>query len=41
VPQSRLKPDKLARQGFRVSMSSTEAMRQAVRELVRERSGGI
>jgi UDP-glucose 4-epimerase len=38
VPKSRLQPDKLAALGFRVSRSSDEAVRQAVRELVRERS---
>jgi UDP-glucose 4-epimerase len=37
VPRSRLKPDKLAELGFRVRLGSTEAMRRAVGELVRER----
>jgi UDP-glucose 4-epimerase len=39
VPRSRLLPDKLAKLGFRVRMSSTEAVRCAVAELVRERRG--
>ena len=39
VPRSRLKPDKLARLGFRVRMRSTEAIRLAISEIVRERKG--
>lgn len=37
VPRSRLVPDKLAALGFRVRLGSTEAMRLAVAEMVRER----
>ncbi|HEX9103261.1 MAG TPA: NAD-dependent epimerase/dehydratase family protein, partial [Polyangia bacterium] len=37
VPRSRLRPDKLAALGFRVRVSSTEAMRRAVAEIVHER----
>ena len=39
VPRSRLRPDKLAALGFRVRLSSDEAVARAVHELVREQRG--
>jgi UDP-glucose 4-epimerase len=39
VPRSRLRPDKLAALGFRVRLSSDEAVRRAVHELVAEHGG--
>jgi UDP-glucose 4-epimerase len=40
VPRSRLAPGKLAQLGFTVRHTSSDAVRSAIRELVRERRGG-
>jgi UDP-glucose 4-epimerase len=40
VPVSRIKPDKLAKLGFKVRFTSDEAVEQAVREVSREVFGG-